>query len=1087
MASSSAPPSPPESKATSARKHSDSHDQVHYKSNELITDTIANACKLTNTTRFPCSPIKVMVGCLKRKRSDPEIHRRPGKTKVHEGAVKRHLLTQSYTSVLTLREYALLRLPSGSRLRRKKIKFLGHGDDTTDIEKRISCFLDSTLICSCNTISQDDDATFEQWLSFSQKGDDSHVTLSSGIPDAANTQSEKIMLDLLTEQSVFVVVDAGLGNYYQLSGLPLSDLNTRSNSQIPRMPRGLADILLVRSRIFYGKPALTARGRLQHGYKHIRRPLFSAYLDADPNFTTDVLNRCSWNTHDQEKSQTNRNGANTAKIMMYMFPRQFGLHNVFTSDVNSSETAQRFKDYTLREEEVARLLKIPSNVSADGTPKLPKRLRGTAWALVQKLQVLHSRCSYTELLKHYCPSKLDYVHKPSNSMHREFASHDRVSQLAKSAVDGAINLESEMLDGNIGSLSKNEAFQFGSLVELATSQSQVSSFCQAVLSRIVPNDFWGEGQAMLHNKTAVLRQVDQFVRLRRFESTSLHEITQGLKIADIPWLQPPGSQSQKASQTDMKKRHEIFHELLYFVFDSLLIPLIRSNFYVTEANTHRNRIFYFRHDIWRRIAGPALSILKKDMFEEMKFAQANTILDNRCLGFSQVRLLPKGNKLRPIMNLRRRQVSRANSRILGPSINSVLSPIHTALKFEKDASPHKLGSTLFSVNDMYLRLKAFKQAIGTTTMAKLYFAKVDVQSAFDTIPQEELLQLMRSVPSQNKYTIIKHAEVQPGEHTMLGPRNTSSKAIRRWRASVLAQDQDAAFTARLQNGIATKKRDIVFIDGVAQKSHDTSTLLHLMTDHIQRNLVKFGKKYYRQKRGIPQGSVLSSFLCNYFYADLEMKHLRFVSGPDCLLMRLIDDFLLITLDEEKAVKFVETMHRGLPEYGVQVSPHKTVVNFPMSIHGEPLQMAASGAFPYCGTCINDATLEITKDSQIAQSTAIANSLTVEFSRLPGQNFQRKILNAFKIQSHLMFFDTAHNTTSTVLKSLRHAFCETARKMVAYVRCFSKMRRPRAGLIIRESPIRFGSPSPSYQSFFLSPMKTKRKRDVAVPQVVIMVF
>lgn len=167
-------------------KPSDSHIQV----GPLQTTPIANACNLTNATRFPCSPIKVMVGCLKRKRSDPETHSRPGKTKVHEGAVKRHLLTQSYTSVLTLREYALLRLPSGSRLRRKKIKFLGHGDDTTDIEKRISSFLDSTLICSCNAISQDDDATFEQWLSFSQKGDDSHVTLSSGIPDAANTQSE---------------------------------------------------------------------------------------------------------------------------------------------------------------------------------------------------------------------------------------------------------------------------------------------------------------------------------------------------------------------------------------------------------------------------------------------------------------------------------------------------------------------------------------------------------------------------------------------------------------------------------------------------------------------------------------------------------------------------------------------------------------------------------------------------------------------------------------------------------------------------------------------------------------------------------
>lgn len=430
----------------------------------------------------------------------------------------------------------------------------------------------------------------------------------------------------------------------------------------------------------------------------------------------------------------------------------------------------------------------------------------------------------------------------------------------------------------------------------------------------------------------------------------------------------------------MKKRREIFQEFLYFVFDSLLMPLIKSNFYVTETSTHRNQIFYFRHDIWRRIAAPAISVLKRDMLEAVTLTQANSILDGRRMGFSAVRLLPKGNKLRPIMNLRRRQLSRSGSRrMLGPSINSVLAPIHTALRFEKDTNPQKLGSTLFSVNDMYRRLKGFKKAIeamsttptNSTGTTRLYFAKLDVQSAFDTIPQADLLELMRSVPSQSKYTIIKHAEVRPGERTTLGPRRLRSKAMRRWRAIVLPQGQDATFTARLQNGLATKRMDTVFIDGVAQKGYDTSALLHLMTDHIQRNLVKFGKKYYRQKRGIPQGSVLSSFLCNYFYADLERKHLGFLSGPDCLLMRLTDDFLLITLDQDKAVKFVETMHRGLPDYGVQVSPHKTVLNFPMSLHGEPLQMAASGAFPYCGTCINDATLEITKDAQASHSTGKA--------------------------------------------------------------------------------------------------------------------
>ncbi|KAG6001439.1 hypothetical protein E4U21_004328 [Claviceps maximensis] len=1006
-----------------------------------------------------------MPECLKSKRDDTKAYN-SAKANVHSSAVKRDLLSEVYMTVLTLREYALLKLPSVSRLRRKKLKFLGRGDGTTDIERRISSFLDSTLICSHNEIHQDNDSTLEQWLSFSQTGDDSRVTLSGGTTNAANTQAElvdfviwllfkrekrpglwpkhllcdgfrkrakegdptgqsgqRIMLDLLTERSIFVVVEqAGLGNYYQLSGLPLSELDFPGNARESRKPRGLANIVLVRSRIFYGKPALTARGRVQYGYKHMH-----------------VLNRCAWNRNGQEEFTIEKNNANTVKLMVYIFPMQFGLHTVFTSDVNSSGTAKRFQDHALPDEEVSRLLRNPKNLSADGTLKLPKRLRGMAWKLVQRLQFLHSRCSYTELLKHYCSSELrSNTKQTSRTISSETVLQKSIFPRSENADDVADHPELESQSGNSGSLHRREDDPPESFVDLATSQSQVSSFCQAVLARIVPNDFWGEGQIMLHNKKTVLRQVDHFIRLRRFESISLHEIIQGLRIADITWLQPPGLQNQKASQSDMMKRHEIFHEFLYFVFDSLLIPLIKSNFYVTETSTHRNHIFYFRHETWRRIAAPAISVLKRDTFETVKLNQANNILDTRRLGFSSVRLLPKGNKLRPIMNLRRRQLSRAGSRkMLGPSINSVLSPIHTALKFEKDANPQRLGSTLFSVNDMYTRLKGFKQtleAMATTTMTKkLYFAKLDVQSAFDTIPQANLLQLMRSIPSQKKYTITKHAEVWPGEHTNVGPRSVASRAMRRWRALVLPHGQDAIFTARLQNGLATKRRDTVFIDGVAQKSHDTSALLHLMTDHIQRNLVKFGKKYYRQKRGIPQGSVLSSFLCNYFYADLERKHLGFLSESDCLLMRLTDDFLLITLDRGKAVKFVETMHRGLPDYGVQVSPHKTVLNFPMSLQGEALQMTASGAFPYCGTCINDATLEITKDRQAGQSTAIADALTVESSRAPGRNFQRKILSAFKIQSHLMFFDTAHNSTTTVLGSLRHAFQETARKMVAYIR------------------------------------------------------
>lgn len=86
--------------------------------------------------------------------------------------------------------------------------------------------------------------------------------------------------------------------------------------------------------------------------------------------------------------------------MMYIFPRQFGLHNAFTSMVDFRKTAQKFQDYTLREDEVSKLY-------PDGDGKLkhpmPKRLWGEAKRLVERLQILHNRCSYSQLLQHYCP------------------------------------------------------------------------------------------------------------------------------------------------------------------------------------------------------------------------------------------------------------------------------------------------------------------------------------------------------------------------------------------------------------------------------------------------------------------------------------------------------------------------------------------------------------------------------------------------------------------------------------------------------------------------------------------------------------
>jgi len=138
------------------------------------------------------------------------------------------------------------------------------------------------------------------------------------------------------------------------------------------------------------------------------------------------------------------------------------------------------------------------------------------------------------------------------------------------------------------------------------------------------------------------------------------------------------------SVSDFNKRKELLAEFVYYLFDSVLIPLIRSNFHITESNVHRNRLFYFRHDVWKAVSEPAMAALRGTMFEEMDTEMARKRLASRTLGFSHIRLLPKAVGFRPITNLRRRpQYWQNGKRMLGRSINSVMAPVFRALNYEK--------------------------------------------------------------------------------------------------------------------------------------------------------------------------------------------------------------------------------------------------------------------------------------------------------------------------------------------------------------------------------------------------------------------
>ena len=81
------------------------------------------------------------------------------------------------------------------------------------------------------------------------------------------------------------------------------------------------------------------------------------------------------------------------------------------------------------------------------------------------------------------------------------------------------------------SIAEDGAHQNTCMVTAATPLEYVSAFCRAVLLKILPKGLWGRDSDGESNSNTVMQYVDQFVRLRRFESLSLHSVFQKLKAS----------------------------------------------------------------------------------------------------------------------------------------------------------------------------------------------------------------------------------------------------------------------------------------------------------------------------------------------------------------------------------------------------------------------------------------------------------------------------------------------------------------------------------------------------------------------------
>jgi telomerase reverse transcriptase len=637
-----------------------------------------------------------------------------------------------------------------------------------------------------------------------------------------------------------------------------------------------------------------------------------------------------------------------------------------------------------------------------------------------------------------------------------------------------------------------------------TSPDAVCAFLRHALLRVVPGEFWGSKR----NLRVLCDNVRRLVTLRRHETLSVAQLLHGFKLGDCAWLLPCGG--ARRGPLSRAQRHGATQRLacwLEWLFEQLLIPLLRASFYCTDSEPLLNRVLFYRRPLWEVLQRTALDELRRAQFQELGPEEVRALAERgrRTLGVGLLRLRPRVIGLRPIVNLSRK-VDRARilaaataaaavgagcsrppaappcvaggaalSRLdsdLGvggledddapargsrfPAVNEALRPVFEVLKFERERRPALLGASVFGHGDIFAALREFSarvrgQKSESATEPLVFAVAVDVRKCFDTIDRARLLELVEEALREPHYFTQKLSVVYP----KLDQVRTRFKFL-----AGLPGDMPLFFEEAARR--AERTDSAVLSDHVFRQVHSRETLLARLRRHLSDSVVRIQDSFLRQAVGVPQGSVVSAFLACLYLAAVERAHIlpalnRAAAAeaaelptaspssspstqPPRLLLRHMDDFLLLTQSRAEAEAFVAAMHRGFADLGVAVNPAKTKTNFaPQPSDAAPQLLPPARLVPWNGLVLDTDTVEVRADYARYGRAELRDSMTVESHTHPGEGLARALRRFLQHRCQPLLLDGRLNSPRTVALNVFQLTLLAGLKLVAYADGLRQLR------------------------------------------------
>jgi telomerase reverse transcriptase len=737
-----------------------------------------------------------------------------------------------------------------------------------------------------------------------------------------------------------------------------------------------------------------------------------------------------------------------------------------------------------RPEKYGLLLSVVLDCASNKGRKRWKRVREQGIPVCQQIIRRHAMCDYHRLLDRYCPLP-------------NFCPRSNVPTKSNDTRDVTISLAD---------------------VSAAHSPSNgVVSFLRAVLRQVFPPKFWGSE----HNFDKVLQVTATFAKLRRQEQLPNKALMNGIRVKDVLWIYGGADKAEK--KTWSKTFHEAattrMRNVMNWLFTKYLIPLLRSVFCVTESEFSAKRVLYYRKPVWSMFRSLAMKKLLVRQYREMSDKEAASLLIHQKMGFSRLRLLPKKSGVRALATLSKREFAdfekirgmeivppegldiennidkdagipvkkRARRDIKGLkkikkqvstgrrmstrfcSTNAILRDVFEVLRHERDRQPHLFGAGVFGLNEVYPAYRRFleefrqkcvssKAQSNISTTTQLYFASVDIKQCYDNINQKHLLDILPKLISEGEYLIQNYSVIHPFE--------SMGRVLKRQMKRIGPPESYCPFPGAVDMLTSDYNRS-VFMNGIGCSLVRKEDVMELLREHLLSHVVvvqgRYGNRCLLQSTGIPQGSVLSTLLCNYYYGDVEKALLgkttgmRTTSETQCssytteandghatLLVRIVDDFLLVTTDRKLSTKFLTIMSAGNSELGVQINKAKTLVsdagllvNSDEAEDNPQCAVVDAGedgktVFPWCGMLFDTENGEVSIDYSRFAGGIATDALTVDRSGREGQQLDIRMKSFVRPRCQPMLFDPRINSALTVGISFMQALLLCAVKTVSYV-------------------------------------------------------